>query len=235
MAVVQARDTYNEQYEVGEAGHIDNTQTYDVDSRMLQGNTNLAFGRAVGQGANWDQVVPTVSVDTVTGLVDFRGISVKDKTLRPVQEDEYVAGDTVSVLIHGSIWVPVSAAITTGSRVAVDENGRFKGDYGFVNIPGVATVFGNSETADAAAARSIRDAYFTGDNQATLARFNQDRFMCILLVWDDGTAMERRNAGGTAWVAETTKQFAIRGARFQRGVAANKNALVRISPVSVAY
>lgn len=58
--------------------------------------------------------------------------------------------------------------------------------------------FGDRTTADRAAAVALRAAY-EGANAAWLALYNANRGFYILLLWDGGKALQRRNAAGTDW------------------------------------
>ena len=58
--------------------------------------------------------------------------------------------------------------------------------------------FGDSSTADKAASAALRDTY-AGANADWLALYNASRAFYILLQWDDGKALQRRNAAGDDW------------------------------------
>ena len=58
--------------------------------------------------------------------------------------------------------------------------------------------FGDRTTADRAAAVVPRNTY-AGANAAWLALYNANRSFYILLRWDGGEALQRRNAAGTDW------------------------------------
>ena len=70
--------------------------------------------------------------------------------------------------------------------------------------------FGTTATADRATAEGLRDAY-QGANAAWLALYNADRSNLILLQWDDGEALQRRNVAGTGWEDATEVVVGPRG------------------------
>lgn len=87
------------------------------------------------------------------------------------------------------------------------------GGDGVLGLGPAQNTFGDSTTADRAAAETLRDTYATA-NAAWLALYNNNKSNWIRLVWDDGTVEQRRNAAGTAWEDVTN---VIRGRTGDRG------------------
>ena len=77
--------------------------------------------------------------------------------------------------------------------------------------------FGDDSTADRPAAEALRDAY-AGANAGWLAQYNGNRSFLILLQWDDGDVVQRRNVAGDAWEDVTD---VIQGPRGVQGPAAD--------------
>ena len=131
----QVQMTYMETHAAATNGMIANSLTTKVESLEFKGSNNAKFGRAVfqGTGAN-DCIAAGTGGDEIDSANTFRGLLVQDKTLRPSQDDEFVAGDIASVAYEGDIWVEVESAVnfnddvtfnaTTGqlSTEAVDTN-----------------------------------------------------------------------------------------------------------------
>ena len=119
MAVAQTG--YTEKHTAGRAGLLVNPSTCDVDSYEFEGATAGQFGYAVRLGSDSDNCRADADFTTKNLL----GVLVMDKTLQPIQDDEFVEGDIASVLYRGVIWVPVKAAVTPGDLVTVETDGQF--------------------------------------------------------------------------------------------------------------
>ena len=123
MSVVQ--DKYREDHIAGQAGQLASTTTCDVDSFLVSGTRNtmtglapdtakIPFGVAVSRSESGGNMVAKGYVAQL-----FLGISVKDETLQPRQEDMYEPGDVASVMWRGDIYVPVASPVTYGDNVVV--------------------------------------------------------------------------------------------------------------------
>ena len=114
MAVVQTAVV--EKHVAATAGMIANMLSCTVRSRRFTGATAGKFGHAVQEVvADEGEVEAGVSAAN-----RFLGVLVIDRTLQPVQNDEFVQGDVASVLTEGEVYVPVEAAVTFGQDVTVD-------------------------------------------------------------------------------------------------------------------
>ena len=69
---------------------------------------------------------------------------------------------------------------------------------GFFGLGPAQNTFGDTSTADRAAAETLRDTYAT-NNAAWLTDYNDDLNYLIRLIWSDGTVEQRRNVAGTDW------------------------------------
>lgn len=111
MSVIQ--NAYTERHEQFQAGQITDTQNADIASYVVEGSSNIKFGYAVQQGSG----SKICKAGGSSG--NFIGIAVRDATLNPDQNDEYVKGDVCSVLQRGSIAVPVESPVSVGDAVIV--------------------------------------------------------------------------------------------------------------------
>ena len=77
-------------------------------------NPGIPFGRAVSQGSLSDQ-----GVIIGGSLAGFRGVSIKDITLRGDRAvvDAYLPPDSVGVLEEGDIWVEPAGAVAAHAAV----------------------------------------------------------------------------------------------------------------------
>jgi hypothetical protein len=82
--------------------------------------TPINFGDPVLQGAS-EQLV--VSGNGNSGV--FRGIAVRETTLPPGNNDQFLATNSIGVLTKGVIWVNASVAVTTGQQVYYTAAGVF--------------------------------------------------------------------------------------------------------------
>ena len=110
----QPQSSYSETHVNATAGMVATSLATKIESLVFTGAANGKFGHAVGQGTAAEECVAGVAAAD-----KLRGILVQDKTLQPVQNDEYVAGDVASVLFEGDIWVPVESAVAIGQDVTV--------------------------------------------------------------------------------------------------------------------
>lgn len=150
MAVVQS--TYTERHSRGDDGLLVNPQTCDVDSLRWEGATSGKFGYAVQQGTAEDQAMAGVAANT------FRGILCIDKTLQPVQNDEFVQGDVASVVWRGEVWCRVSHAVTVGQNVVADNaTGQLSSESG-----GARTAIGGARFMSAAGAGELAKVRLAG-------------------------------------------------------------------------
>lgn len=130
MPVVQT--TYPTTQAPGYLGQVANGEwVTNVISRIVDpaSTVAVAFGDVVLQGAS-EQLV--VSANGATGAV--RGIAVRDTTLSPTNNDQYLASNSIAVLTKGVIWVTAGVAVTPGQAA-------------FVTSAGVLTAIASGNTA----------------------------------------------------------------------------------------
>ena len=80
---------------------------------------SIGFGLALGQGSG-DRTA-------VVGGAGFVGISIADKSRAA---DQYAAGEAMSVLSKGTIWVTASTPVTPADAVAYDASGALGASLG---------------------------------------------------------------------------------------------------------
>lgn len=107
MGAVQT--TYTAKMPVAVLGAVANSMTYDAVSRNIEGGS-IPFGRAVVQGTADDQV-------KLGAAGTFIGLTVRDVTLPPEQNDSYAAGDSAAIMVRGTMWVTAAAAVVAGAPV----------------------------------------------------------------------------------------------------------------------
>ena len=121
MPAVQSN--YSESIPDQVAGMVANSQNADIDSCVVEGDDAIKFGYAVQQGTAWNQAKEGMAANK------FRGVSVKDPTRAPDDNDTYTKGKHMSVLRRGDIWVPVAKAVAIGDPVSAigtgDDVGMF--------------------------------------------------------------------------------------------------------------
>ena len=134
MATVQS--TYQETHDVAVAGMMADVHTCDVDSYEFEGDDSDSqvgrFGYAVRLGTGAGKCKMPITGTPRMAPEDFVGILVMDRTLNADQNDRYNAGDVASVLVRGTIWVEVDAAVAIGDLVTINPlSGQFStGDVG---------------------------------------------------------------------------------------------------------
>jgi hypothetical protein len=106
MAVTQS--VYRDRLVAGLHGQIATTSLCQVDSYVLEGDDNVAFGTMVYQGTE-DKLCGQVTANAA----NYLGLTVKDPTRYPGDGNMYVPGADVNVLVLGDMYLeaagPVSA------------------------------------------------------------------------------------------------------------------------------
>lgn len=119
MPAVQT--TYPATQAAAYAGMVANGEwVTNVISRIVDpaSGTPVNFGDAVLQGAS-EQLV--LSANGGSGV--FRGIAVREPTLPPGNNDQFLATNSVGVLTKGVIWVNAGVAVSPGQAVYVTSAG----------------------------------------------------------------------------------------------------------------
>lgn len=113
MAVVQ--NSYSETHRKAVAGMVANMTNYDADTGIVETAGGIGFGLAVSQGTADDGILIGASA-----AAKFRGISIRDVTLAPGDNDKYQRYANISVLTEGDIWVTTGGAVNAGDDVTFD-------------------------------------------------------------------------------------------------------------------
>ena len=129
MPAVQS--SYQERIDEFYEGQIINPHTCDVSTYIASATTG--FGVAVRRGGADNECQPGVRPNSGNanvggtsnyGVDDFLGISIKDPTRDPEDDDEYSKGAHVNVLWRGDIVVKAGVAVAAGdpARIKVSDN-----------------------------------------------------------------------------------------------------------------
>ena len=129
MPAVQ--ESYQERIDEFYEGQIINPHTCDVSTYLA--SAAIKFGVAVRRGDADNEVTPGVKPSSGNanvggtsnyGVDDFLGVTIKDPTRDPEDDDEYAKGSHVNVLWRGDIVVKAGVAVTAGSpaRIKVSDN-----------------------------------------------------------------------------------------------------------------
>lgn len=117
MSTVQ--DSFTERHPEATAGLIVNTLPRVLETMLPQGSDQIPFGHAVFQHGDGSDAADHNKASFTPATNMFRGIAVRDRTLRAAQEDKYVKGDHMTILSEGRIWVVVFAAVHYGEDASV--------------------------------------------------------------------------------------------------------------------
>ena len=104
-------------------GQVINPHNYDADTYIAE--ASIGFGRAVKRGTGGDKsivagVEPSAGGSAPYPVNEFYGITIKDPTRDPEDNDTYRKGAHVSVMWRGDVVVKVKAAVNAGNTVKVD-------------------------------------------------------------------------------------------------------------------
>lgn len=112
MPAVQS--TYNVTMRPGIAGMIADMSPRTVVSRVVEGASGLGFGVVCVKGTGDRQVKASAAATA------FVGITVMDPVAAPgalpSTPDQYQEKDVCAVLLNGTIWVVVGAAVVAGEQ-----------------------------------------------------------------------------------------------------------------------
>ncbi|MGE7415449.1 DUF2190 family protein [Methylobacterium tarhaniae] len=116
----------------------------DIINRTIETAAGIAPAAPAFQGTTNHACAATGSV--------FLGVVLVDKFARPnaAGSDNIAQGDTVSIMQKGTVWVPVSGAVTAGAPAYVTSAGAFT-----ATATGNTAIKGVFETAAASGALAI--------------------------------------------------------------------------------
>ncbi|CAH2606152.1 conserved protein of unknown function (plasmid) [Rhodovastum atsumiense] len=117
MPAVQT--AYQGQHAAAFAGLVADSGSTVVISRVVESPNGMQFGAVALQGVADNGILDVGDVNAGA----FRGITVVDPLVRPVNNDAYGLGDTAAVLVKGVVWVTVAAAVTAGQPVYYSSTG----------------------------------------------------------------------------------------------------------------
>lgn len=117
---------YNATLERGYEGQIADMRLSDVISRVCE-PASVGFGLAVIRGTADNQV-------KLGAAGEFIGLSIRDVTLPAANEDVYKAGNTIGVMVKGTMFCKAIAAVSAGDPVYRTATGTLTG-----NVKGTRT------------------------------------------------------------------------------------------------
>ena len=108
----QVQTTYQDVHDKAVAGMLHGA-LHRVDTRVAEGADGIGFGLACKKGTTDGAATLGYAAN------DFVGISIKDPTLIPRDEDKYTKGVPMACLTDGDIWVTADGAVEDGDDVTV--------------------------------------------------------------------------------------------------------------------
>lgn len=100
---------YNNNMAAGVKGMIANTGSAELISKTVETAT-LGFGVVVKQGVADDGIVAATAAADV-----YRGITVRDQSVRPGTADTIAVYDSAALIIEGVVWVLAGGTCTVGT------------------------------------------------------------------------------------------------------------------------
>lgn len=91
-------------------------------SRTVETAAGIAFGVPVSQGSEDGGCVAYAG--------DFVGVTVRNRDMRPETPDKYAQYESANLMIKGTIWVAVAAAVSAGDPVYINASGGWEGAAG---------------------------------------------------------------------------------------------------------
>ena len=122
---VNLQPTYSPTQPIALPGMPATEHGWDGDSYIVDkaATVRIPFGVACSLKVATDPL--SVIIGGTAAL--FRGVSYRDITQPPRAPEGYQAGENISLMSRGDIWVRVISAITAGDAVKFDVNGIFGG------------------------------------------------------------------------------------------------------------
>lgn len=106
--------SYSERIRAYFNGQVVDETNRDGESLTCETAAGIGFGCAVSKGS--------AEKGGVLGgaVTDFRGVAVRDVTVRPSGTDEYAQYDTMDVLFRGDVAVPLKNDVAAGGAAYYD-------------------------------------------------------------------------------------------------------------------
>jgi len=99
------QSSYSATQAAGKVGARANMEPARVISRTIEDSAGAAFGVAVVQGTEDNEV----SID-LTGATEIVGFTVRDRAVDPATPDKYAQYATAAIMVEGVIWLEVDDA-----------------------------------------------------------------------------------------------------------------------------
>lgn len=197
---------YNATLERGYEGQIADMRLSDVISRVCE-PASVGFGLAVIRGTADNEV-------KLGAAGEFIGLSIRDVTLPAANEDVYKAGNTIGVMVKGTMFCKALAACSAGDRVYRTPTG------GLTNVIGSRTA--SAEAADGntgtgtMGAITVSGSIPNGDYTLTITAASSGAGSFVITDKDGavigpvGTVAAAYSFGGLAFtLADGTPDFAV--------------------------
>ena len=149
MSITQS--TYVENLASGRPGQSATSATCDGDSYVA--GDDIEFGRAVRRGSSEDQVLPGLRLPA-----EYLGVSFKDSTRDPSEEDKFTRGAHAGVAYRGDLYISPHEAVVADDIVTARTSDGVLGKTDPSEISSIlVTAGGDSYTSDPAVAFTAVD------------------------------------------------------------------------------
>lgn len=128
---------YNATLDRGYEGQIADMRLSDVISRVCE-PASIGFGLAVIRGTADNQV-------KLGAAGEFIGLTVRDITLPAANEDVYKAGNTIGLMVKGTMFCKAIAAVSAGDPVYRTATGTLTGNVKGTRTATFGTQVGNGD------------------------------------------------------------------------------------------
>jgi hypothetical protein len=106
--------SYSSNMPVALVGQLANTEQATIISRTVEDSAGIAFGLAVAQGTEDNEVKAFCSGDTA-----ILGINVRQRSANPETPSKVAQYESARVMTKGCVWVTASVAVNAGDPVYV--------------------------------------------------------------------------------------------------------------------
>jgi hypothetical protein len=127
---------YDATLSAGYEGQIADTRLSDIISRICE-PASIGFGLAVIRGTAANEV-------KLGAAGEFVGLSVRDLALPAANEDVYLVGNTMGVMVKGTMFAKAIAAVTHGDKVYRTPTGTLTNVIGDRTASSAAKAGGNA-------------------------------------------------------------------------------------------
>ena len=117
--------SYQQYFSPAIAGLVANMEPSRLMSREVQTATGMTYGVVALQGTGDNQVRTVADAVANGGATVYRGITVIDPTVRPINgQNTYGFEDIAAIITKGVVWVVAAVAVTPGQPAYFDASGN---------------------------------------------------------------------------------------------------------------